>query len=73
MTLEELRQHRSEILALASNSGARNVRIFGSLARGDDRPDSDLDIVVDMGPGRGPAGISLCVSIWRKRSAAVSI
>ena len=52
MTLEELRQHRSEILALASNSGARNVRIFGSLARGDDRPDSDLDIVVDMEPGR---------------------
>jgi predicted nucleotidyltransferase len=52
MTLDELRQHRNEILELAGNSGATNVRVFGSLARGEGRPDSDVDLVVDMAPGR---------------------
>ena len=52
MTLNELRQHRAEILELAGNSGATNVRVCGSLVRGEDRPDSDIDLVVDMAPGR---------------------
>jgi len=32
--------------------GARNIRLFGSAARGEDRPDSDLDLLVEMDPGR---------------------
>ena len=52
MTLAKLRQHRQEILELAGNSGATNVRVFGSLARDEGRADSDVDLVVDMEPGR---------------------
>lgn len=52
MTLAELREHRNEILEIAGNSGATNVRVFGSLARGEGRADSDVDLVVDMAPGR---------------------
>lgn len=44
--------HRSEILAIANRYGARNLRVFGSVARGDARPESDLDLLVDMEPGR---------------------
>jgi uncharacterized protein len=39
---------REEILALAATYDAANVRIFGSVARGDDRPDSDIDFLVDV-------------------------
>jgi len=37
---------------LAEKHGARNVRVFGSFARGDAGPDSDVDLLVDMEPGR---------------------
>ena len=52
MALEALRRHRDEILAAATRRGARNVRVFGSTARGDDRQDSDVDFLVDVEPGR---------------------
>ena len=53
MTLEELRsQHREQILTLAARRGAYNVRVFGSIARGDQRSDSDIDLLVDFEPGR---------------------
>ncbi|MHB8189972.1 MAG: nucleotidyltransferase family protein [Ferrimicrobium sp.] len=48
-----LRQHRRSILACASRHGASNVRVFGSTARGEDRPDSDIDLVVDLDKGTG--------------------
>ncbi|MCX5675309.1 MAG: nucleotidyltransferase family protein [Planctomycetota bacterium] len=47
-----LRAKREDILRLAARHGARNIRIFGSVARGDAGPDSDLDVLVDMEPGR---------------------
>ena len=47
-----LNDKREEILRLAALHGARNIRIFGSVARGDAGPDSDLDVLVDMEPGR---------------------
>ncbi|MGI8905559.1 MAG: nucleotidyltransferase family protein [Candidatus Sumerlaeaceae bacterium] len=50
---EQIERRRQEILALAERHGARHVRVFGSVARGDDNPDSDLDILVDLEPGRG--------------------
>ncbi|MFI5385396.1 MAG: nucleotidyltransferase family protein [Fimbriimonadales bacterium] len=45
-------RHRDEILDLAARHGATNVRVFGSFARGEARQDSDLDLLVDMEPGR---------------------
>ncbi len=47
-----LRERREAILQLAAKRGARNVRVFGSVARGEARPDSDVDFLVDMEPGR---------------------
>ncbi len=53
MTLEELRQEkRNQILELAARHGARNVRVFGSAARGDASPASDVDFLVDLDPDR---------------------
>ena len=53
MTLEEVRsQYRNQIVAAASNRGAHNVRVFGSVARGDQHRDSDIDFLVDFEPGR---------------------
>ena len=52
MTLDSLAHRRQEILAAAARHGARNVRVFGSVARGDDRPDSDIDLLVDVEDGR---------------------
>jgi predicted nucleotidyltransferase len=49
---EHLAMKRQEILRIAAKHGARNVRVFGSVARGQARPDSDVDLLVDMEPGR---------------------
>lgn len=52
MTLSEvIRQKRPEMLRVAAYDGARDVRIFGSLARGEARPDSDVDILVTLEAG----------------------
>ncbi|BAI89274.1 MULTISPECIES: nucleotidyltransferase family protein [Limnospira] len=45
---DELQQRRDEILAVAQQHGAFNVRIFGSVARGEEREDSDIDFLVEM-------------------------
>ncbi len=48
MTLKELIQDkRAEILAIAAKHGAYNVRIFGSVARGEATEDSDIDFLID--------------------------
>jgi len=57
-TLEELRARREEILRIAARWGARNVRVFGSVARSEARPDSDVDLLVEMAPGRGVLDLS---------------
>ena len=49
---ELLRAKREEILRLASKYGARNVRIFGSVALGEAKLGSDVDVLVDLEPGR---------------------
>ncbi len=46
-----VRHHRSALLATAAGHGATNVRVFGSVARGEDRSDSDVDLLVDLAPG----------------------
>lgn len=47
-----VRLHRPSILKLARQHGLRNIQVFGSRARGDARPDSDLDLLYDLAPGR---------------------
>jgi len=51
-TLDELRARRGEILAIADRWGATNVRVFGSVARGDATHGSDVDLLVDLEPER---------------------
>jgi len=43
---------RAQILAAATSCGAREIRMFGSAARGEERQDSDVDFVVTLEPGR---------------------
>ena len=53
MTLEELRsRYRDQIVAAADRRGAHNIRVFGSVARGDQRHNSDIDLLVEFEPGR---------------------
>ena len=46
---ELLKEKRREILSIAARHGARNVRVFGSVARGEAGPDSDVDLLVEVG------------------------
>jgi predicted nucleotidyltransferase len=48
---EVLAAQRQRVLAIAAAGGARNVRVFGSVLTGRDRPDSDLDLLVELAPG----------------------
>jgi predicted nucleotidyltransferase len=47
-----LKEKREEILRIAARHGAYDVRIFGSAARGSADPDSDIDFLVELEPGR---------------------
>ena len=47
-----LRGKRGEVLRLCAKYGARNVRVFGSWARGENDESSDIDLLVEMDPGR---------------------
>ena len=49
---EVLRSKRAEVLAVVARHGARNARLFGSVARGRATIASDVDLLVDMEPGR---------------------
>lgn len=51
-TLAAVRARREEIARIAAARGAYNVRVFGSVARGEARPDSDIDFLVEMAPDR---------------------
>lgn len=53
-----LRQHRTALIAAADRHGASNVRVFGSVARGEDGPDSDVDLLVDLAPSTGLFGLA---------------
>jgi predicted nucleotidyltransferase len=51
-TPEALKLKRADILRLAHEHGAHNIRVFGSMARGEARADSDVDLLVEMDSGR---------------------
>ncbi len=48
MNLKDLRSRRDEILDLAAKYGAGNVRVFGSVVRGEAGPESDVDFLIDV-------------------------
>ena len=50
----DIAERREEILRLAARHGARNVRVFGSAARGELTPESDVDFLVDAGAETSP-------------------
>jgi len=52
ITMHSLREKRVDILRLADRWGARNVRVFGSVARGDTPQPGDVDFLVDFAPDR---------------------
>jgi predicted nucleotidyltransferase len=52
MTLHELKAHREAIFAIAGRYGARNLRVFGSVVRGEADAASDVDFLVELEPGR---------------------
>lgn len=48
--LENLKEKREQVLEIAAKHGAFNVRVFGSVVRGEDTPDSDIDFLIDYDP-----------------------
>lgn len=53
MTLtERLQSKREQILRIAASYGASNVRVFGSVARGEAMPESDVDFLMEIDPDR---------------------
>ena len=50
---EELLRQSDTVRAIAAKYGATNLRVFGSAIRGDERPDSDIDLLVDLAEDRG--------------------
>jgi predicted nucleotidyltransferase len=50
--LQHVHHHREAIFDLAAHHGVRRVRLFGSVARGDPHAASDIDVLVDIEPGR---------------------
>ncbi len=59
---ELLKVKRDEILRVAATHGARNVRVFGSAARGDAGPSSDVDFLVELEEGRSLLDL---VGLWQ--------
>ena len=51
-------EHRAALLALAERRGLRNIRVFGSMARGDNHAGSDVDLLVDA--PAGTSALALC-------------
>lgn len=51
MLLDELHSKKQAINSLATQYGARRIRVFGSVARGEEREDSDIDFLVDFPQG----------------------
>jgi predicted nucleotidyltransferase len=58
LTLNGLRSRRDEILRIANRRGAHNVRVFGSVARGEASSASDIDLLVEMEHGRTALDLS---------------
>ena len=60
--VQALASHREAILRIARSHGARKVRVFGSVARDEATPTSDVDLLVEMEPGRSQLDL---VALWQ--------
>lgn len=64
VTLETLQtEERDQVVRLVEQHGARRIRVFGFLARGEARDTSDLDLLVDWEPGRSLLEVGLILDI----------
>ena len=52
-----VRRHRKDLVEVAAAQGVSNLRVFGSVARGEDGPDSDVDLLADFPPGLSLFGL----------------
>jgi predicted nucleotidyltransferase len=60
-SMELLKEKRDAVIALAARHGAGNLRVFGSVSRGDAGPESDIDLLVKMEEGRSLLDLSALV------------
>ena len=60
---ELLEAKKTDVFRLARYHGAKNIRVFGSVARGEAGPDSDLDLLVEMESGRSFLDL---VALWQE-------
>ena len=51
---DRIHEKRDQILRIAARHGAHNVRLFGSIVRVEAGPESDVDLLVDVGPAHSP-------------------
>ena len=75
VTLDQLlHEKRDDIKRIAARHGAYNIRVFGSVARGEAGPESDIDLLIDVGPTTSswfPAGLILDLEDFLGRRAEV--
>lgn len=64
--------HRKEIKAIVARHHGRSVAIFGSVARGDEKPGSDIDFLVELTPGTRPIEI-LSMGVELEEALGVSV
>ncbi len=57
---QKLFRHRRKVRDIIARHGLSNVRVFGSVARGEDAAESDVDLLVDVAPGVGLVGLARC-------------
>jgi uncharacterized protein len=73
-TLDDLRARRAEIEALAARRGVINIRVFGSVATGEQEEGSDVDFLVDVAPGRrGQAAFAFAVDMQNALGCKVDV
>jgi predicted nucleotidyltransferase len=64
MGLDDLIDRRDALLRVGHAHGATSIRVFGSVARGTDGPDSDVDFLVELEPGRTLLDLMALIREW---------